>query len=91
MKNGLNTAKQFFSNSTTALRNSLRVGAKRINRIGREMGSYAVEKATSMQKPLTDPLATVKATAKEINEKVQATAKNLANKAKRSITRKNRN
>ena len=91
MKNGLNTAKHFLSNKLSVARNTLRVGAKRVNKIGREMGSYAVEKATSMQKPLTDPLATVKATAKEINEKVQATAKNLANKAKRSITRKNRN
>jgi hypothetical protein len=91
MKNSLNTAKHFLSNKLSAARNSLRVAAKTTNKIGREIGSYAIEKTTSMQKPITDPLATVKATAKEVNKKIQSTAKNLANKAKRSITRKNKN
>ena len=75
MKNSAKNAKQFLSNKATAMRNTLRVGAKRINKIGREMGSYAIESMTSMQKPLTDPLATTRATANEITNKFKKNTK----------------
>lgn len=86
MGKAANAAKEAAKKAEEAARRT----AVTVDKIGREMGSYAVESAVSMQGPTTDPFATVKSTAKEIKEGVEKRAKNAINSAKR-LTKKRSN
>ncbi len=89
-KLAMNKASDAAKEAAKAAEEAARQTAIKVDKIGREIGSYAVESVTSMQRPTTDPFATVKSTAKEINEGIKKKAKNLANSAKR-LTKKRSN
>jgi hypothetical protein len=90
MGKAANAAKDAAKKAAAAAEQAARKTAVTVDKIGREMGSYAVESATSMQGATTDPFATVKSTAKEIKEGIEQGAKKTLNSAKR-LTKKRSN
>jgi hypothetical protein len=90
MGKAANAAKDAAKKAAAAAEKAARKTAITVDKIGREMGSYAVESVVSMQGATTDPFATVKSTVKEIKEGVEKRAKNTVNSAKR-LTKKRSN
>jgi len=79
-------ARNSTKNAAGAARNATKKVANVTIGVGSNMVKYGTEKLSSMQPATTDPFATVKATAKGINEGIKA----KANAKTKNMTRRNR-